>query len=93
MNKLQNLETKRNIFVSLNPSVLPAKKKIFTKHLYDHPLFDFNTFEKQKHIKSIQGLNNIWYCGAYLGYGFHEDGIKSAIDVVRLIKKKQNEKN
>ena len=48
MNKLQKLNTNLNIFVSLNPSTSPSNKKIFKKIYYDHPLFDFNTFENQK---------------------------------------------
>ena len=83
MNKLQKLNINLNIFVSLNPSTLPSEEKIFKKIYYDHPLFDFDTFENQKKITKIQGTKNIWFCGAYLGYGFHEDGITSALHVVK----------
>ena len=93
MNKLQKLNTNLNIFVSLNPSILPSKKKIFKKIYYDHPLFDLNTFKNQKKITKIQGNKNIWFCGAYLGYGFHEDGITSALNVVKKILERNNEKN
>ena len=93
MNKLQKLNTNLNIFVSLNPSVLPSREKIFKKIYYEHPLFDLNTFENQKKITAIQGIKNIWFCGAYLGYGFHEDGITSALHVVKRILKKNDEKN
>ena len=93
MNKLQKLNTNLNIFVSLNPSILPSKEKIFKEIYYDHPLFDLNTFENQKKITTIQGNKNIWFCGAYLGYGFHEDGITSALHVVKRIFERNNEKN
>ena len=93
MNKLQKLDTNLNIFVSLNPSTLPSKKKIFKEIYYDHPLFDFNTFENQKKITTIQGSRNIWFCGAYLGYGFHEDGVTSALNVVKKILERENGKN
>ena len=93
MNKLQKLNTNLNIFVSLNPSTSPSKEKIFKKIYYHHPLFDFNTFENQKKITKIQGTKNIWFCGAYLGYGFHEDGITSALHVVKRILERDNEKN
>ena len=93
MNKLQKLNTSLNIFVSLNPSILPSKEKIFKEIYYDHPLFDLNTFENQKKITTIQGNKNIWFCGAYLGYGFHEDGITSALHVVKRIFERNNEKN
>ena len=74
-----------NIFVSLNPSILPSKKKIFKKIYYDHPLFDLNTFKNQKKITAIQGIKNICFCGAYLGYGFHEDGIQSSAHISKLL--------
>ena len=87
MNKLQNLDTKKNIFVTLNPFMKPLKETIIKKIIYDHPIYNFKTFKTQKKIKLIQGKYNIWYCGAYLGYGFHEDGIKSGLDVVNQILK------
>ena len=49
------------------------------------PHFDFNTFKAQNEIQIIQGEKNIWFCGAYLGYGFHEDGIKSGVSVAKKI--------
>ena len=88
MNKLQNIDTKKNIFVTLNPSMKPSKETIIKRIIYDHPIYNLKTFKTQKKIKLIQGKNNIWYCGAYLGYGFHEDGIKSGLDVVNQILKK-----
>ncbi len=54
---------------------------------------EHNTFENQKKITTIQGNKNIWFCGAYLGYGFHEDGITSALHVVKRIFERNNEKN
>jgi len=85
MNKLQKLNTKKNIFVSLNPSRTPQKERIFRTIAYEHPIFNFKTFENQKKIEHIQGRRGIWFCGAYLGYGFHEDGIKSGFGVARKI--------
>ncbi len=85
MNKLQKLETKRNIFVTLNPDKIPSGKKFIKKIIYHHPLFDHNTFKNQKKIEEIQGKKRLWFCGAYLGYGFHEDGIKSGLSVAKKI--------
>ncbi len=94
MNLLQNLATKQNIFVTLNPSREPEKNKIFKKIIYEHPVYNFETFNLQKKINSIQGNNNLWFCGAYLGYGFHEDGIKSGKNVSKtLLKLLLNERN
>ncbi len=87
MNLLQELDTNINFFVSLNPEFLPDIKKIEKKIIYHHPVFDFKTFEAQKKINLIQGKNNLWFCGAYLGYGFHEDGIKSGERVAKKILK------
>lgn len=81
MNKLQNLKTQRDFFVTLNPVIKPDINKVEREIIYTHPVYDFDTFETQKKIQSIQGKNNLWYCGAYLGYGFHEDGIKSGLTV------------
>ena len=92
MNKLQNLKTDTNIFVSLNPFKKPKKEKIFKIIEYEHPHYNFETFRKQKEIDNIQGRENIWFCGAYLGYGFHEDGISSSMNVARRIHNFEKEK-
>ena len=77
MNLLQDLKTNKNFFVSLNPRKTPDPTKIEKIVNYEHPVYDLQTFNSQKEVELIQGLNNVWFCGAYLGYGFHEDGIKS----------------
>ena len=87
MNRLQNLKIDTNVFVSLNPFIKPDKSKIYDKIIYEHPLFSFDSFAQQKKIQLIQGKYNIWYCGAYQGFGFHEDGIKSGISVSKKILK------
>lgn len=89
MNKLQKLDTRKNIFVTLNPEKPPLKSKLIKTILYNHPLFDLDTFKTQKKIKKIQGVNKLWFCGAYLGYGFHEDGIKSGLSVAKKILEKK----
>ncbi len=81
MNKLQKLDTRENIFVSLNLPFEPKSNKIYKKITYTHPLYDYNTIEGQNGINKIQGQNNTWFCGAYLGNGFHEDGIRSGLFV------------
>jgi predicted NAD/FAD-binding protein len=52
---------------------------------YEHPLFDFTSQKVKKKIKELQGLDNLYFAGAYQGYGFHEDGLSSALSVVRMI--------
>ncbi len=85
MNLLQDIKTSKNFFVSLNPSQLPDSDKIEKIIYYEHPVYDLQTFKSQKEVDLIQGMNNIWFCGAYLGYGFHEDGIKSGKRVAERI--------
>ena len=86
MNLLQKLNSKRNFFVSLNPYIIPDGKLILKKIVYEHPIFNNKTNEAQKRMNLIQGKNNIYFTGAWLGYGFHEDGIKSAVKVAKLLK-------
>ncbi|MDB9776466.1 FAD-dependent oxidoreductase [Alphaproteobacteria bacterium] len=78
MNRLQDLKTQKNIFVSLNQNF---KSNISYETHYDHPVMSDEISSAQKNIGTIQGVNNIYYVGSYLGFGFHEDGIQSAIKV------------
>lgn len=82
MNKLQNLKIKKPIFVTLNPAIRPSENLIYDEHIFSHPIFDEGSILAQKKIKQIQGNRGLYFCGAYQGYGFHEDGIKSAIEIV-----------
>jgi len=79
MNRLQNIPLKFPLFITLNPSHKP--NNILRSFSYDHPQFTQKSLDAQKKIDQIQGKNRIWYCGSYLGYGFHEDALKSGIDV------------
>ena len=85
LNKLQNLKTKNNYFLTLNPFLKIEKKKILKKIEFTHPFYDLKSFNAQKSLIELQGKNNSWFCGSYFGYGFHEDGIKSAINIVNQI--------
>ena len=82
LNKLQNLKSYKNYFLTLNPITKLENDKILKKVEFTHPYFDMKTVNAQKQLSSLQGVNNIWFCGSYFGYGFHEDGIKSAIQAV-----------
>ncbi len=85
MNRLQNITSHKPIIVTLNPSRMPEKSTIFDEHIFEHPVFDEAAISAQERIDSIQGLNNTWYCGAYLKYGFHEDGFASGVKVAEKI--------
>ena len=83
MNNLQNIEHKYPLFVTLNPITKIAKKDIFGQYKYEHPIFDLKAIEAQKSLDKIQGQRNIWFCGAWTKYGFHEDGLNSALKIVK----------
>ncbi len=85
MNRLQNIKSKKPIIVTLNPSRQPEKSKIFDEHIFEHPVFDEPAIGAQEKVCKIQGLNNTWYCGAYLKYGFHEDGFASGVKVAEKL--------
>lgn len=85
MNKLQNIDSAYPLFVTLNPKQAIAPDKIFDEHEFAHPIFTREAIAAQKEIPSIQGKRNIWYCGAYQRYGFHEDGLLSAIAVAEKL--------
>jgi predicted NAD/FAD-binding protein len=77
MNKLQPLDTSNQFFVSLNQN----QNTNLYQTVYEHPIFSLNTLQSQKNIGQIQGAQNTYYVGSYLGYGFHEDGIQSSLKV------------
>ena len=83
MNNLQKINTNKNIFVTLGD--FPEPNLIFNEMQYEHPVLDFKALEGQKAFEKIQSEKNTYYTGAYLGYGFHEDGIKSSQTICKLI--------
>jgi predicted NAD/FAD-binding protein len=85
MNRLQRLETKTNYFVTLNPELEPAADKVEREFVYNHPVFDGPAMAAQSEIWSIQGRRSTWFCGAWQGYGFHEDGLQSGLAVAELM--------
>ncbi|MBA1338528.1 MAG: putative NAD/FAD-binding protein/Phytoene dehydrogenase-related protein [Pelagibacterales bacterium] len=85
LNKLQNLKTKNNYFLTLNPIFSINEDKIIKKVEFSHPFYDNETIKAQKKLPELQGVNNSWFCGSYFGYGFHEDGLKSSLDIIKKI--------
>lgn len=81
MNRLQNLTCDREIFVTLNPAAPVRDDAIVAAFDYDHPMFDIEAGRAQRELWSLQGEGGVWYCGAYFGSGFHEDGIQSGLAV------------
>lgn len=81
MNRLQSIPNDAPLFVSLNPGIEPDPALIHAEFSYDHPLFSEGAFKAQEDIAHIQGRGGVWYAGAWLGYGFHEDGLRSGLRV------------
>lgn len=81
MNRLQGLPTQTPYFLTLNPPEPPAKDKVHGHYLYHHPVFDSRAMATQADPDVLQGHRQSFYCGSYFGYGFHEDALRSAIQV------------
>jgi predicted NAD/FAD-binding protein len=73
------------IIVTLNPLREPDPSKVFREIRYAHPVFDMRATDAQAGLPLIQGKSSIWYCGAWTGYGFHEDGLRSGETVAEAI--------
>ena len=83
LNKLQNLKTNKNYFLTLNPAEIIDENKIIKKVNFSHPYFNSENVKLQKDLHLLQGKKRTWYCGSYFGYGFHEDGLKSSIELIK----------
>ena len=86
MNRLQNIKSRQDYFVSLNMNEKIDTSKIIRTIEYTHPFFDKNAINAQKAFPDINGTMNTWYCGAYWRHGFHEDGVWSAIRSLEYFK-------
>lgn len=81
VNQLQPLPFDTPLVVTLNPVVEPAPGTELRRFVYDHPLFDLAAIDAQRRLPAVQGRRRTWFAGAWTGYGFHEDGLKSALRV------------
>lgn len=85
LNKLQSLKHSNEIIVSLNPFNAPSPEKTYARILYEHPQYTSESVAAQERVKLMNGQNNTYFCGAWLGYGFHEDGCRAGIEVATAI--------
>ena len=85
MNLLQNINCQKNIFLTLNPLKKIPNERIYKKIEFTHPYYNQEALSFQKNLSNIQNKKNILFCGSYFGYGFHEDGIKSSIDMLKFL--------
>jgi predicted NAD/FAD-binding protein len=84
MNILQRLEAPVEFCVSLNLEEKLNPARVIRRMLYHHPVYTPESLAARRRLPEINGLNRTYYAGAYWGYGFHEDGVKSALEVGRL---------
>ena len=85
LNLLQNLSCDENIFLTLNPYFEIDKTKILKEVKFTHPYFDKTALNSQIMLSKLQNQKDILFCGSYFGYGFHEDGIKSSIEMLKYL--------
>lgn len=85
INRLQPLPFTTPLMVSLNPQRAPAADKVIAEFDYAHPLFDAAAILAQRQLAEISGKHGVWFCGAWNGYGFHEDGLKSGLRVANAL--------
>lgn len=83
MNNLQPLSTDQPMIVTLNSQRQPDAALVHDEYWFEHPVFDAVAIRNQPNLHLIQGKNRVWFCGAYQRYGFHEDGLQSAVAVAR----------
>ncbi|MDD0810912.1 FAD-dependent oxidoreductase [Curvibacter sp. RS43] len=85
LNKLQPLPFEQPVLVSLNPVQDIDPAQILGRYEYAHPVFDQAAIRAQQRVPELQGQQHTWFCGAWTGYGFHEDGLKSGLQAARQV--------
>jgi predicted NAD/FAD-binding protein len=83
MNRLQNLQTVNDYIVTLNPGVEIPEASVINRTTLTHPLYSFESMDTQGKLRANNGKQNTWFCGSYFGYGFHEDAVRSAVEVAQ----------
>ena len=86
LNMLQPLPWQQAVVVSLNPLREIPRSHVMGEYNYAHPVFDRAATRAQGHMPALQGQNDTYFCGAWMGYGFHEDGLKAGLDVARRLR-------
>lgn len=85
MNRLQNIDESTPLYVTMNPTEMPKAELLHATLSYDHPIFDGPAIEAQAMLPDIQGQNGLYFIGAWTRYGFHEDGLRSAVAVAKSL--------
>lgn len=79
MNRLQNIDHETPLFLTLNPEKTPKPETVFDEFNFTHPMFNMEASKGVAHIKRVNGRDGLWFAGAWMGHGFHEDGLKSGL--------------
>jgi uncharacterized protein len=85
MNRLQGLEPRVPLFVTLNPFRAPRPETVLRTFEYDHPCYSIGSVRAQQRLWDLQGVRNTWYCGSYFGSGFHEDALQAGLAVAEAV--------
>jgi predicted NAD/FAD-binding protein len=85
LNRLQPLPVPQPVVVSLNPQCAIAQDQVVGEYEYAHPVFDLGAIGAQGRLPALQGAQHTWFAGAWTGYGFHEDGLKSGLQAARSL--------
>lgn len=85
MNSLQGVSKNKDYFISINDPGLIEESKVIRKINYDHPLFTVDSMKAQEKLPSLNGKSNVFFCGSYFRYGFHEDALLSAVNLSELL--------
>ena len=85
MNRLQSLPSAELVLVTLNPSGAVGPRHALTRETFHHPLFDAAALRAQRDLWRLQGVRRTWFCGAYFGAGFHEDGLQAGLAVAEAL--------
>jgi uncharacterized protein len=86
INRLQPLPWQQPVIVSLNPARPIDPARVVGEWDYSHPVFDLGAIDAQRRLRQIQGRSHVWFCGAWTRYGFHEDGLSSALEVAATLR-------
>jgi predicted NAD/FAD-binding protein len=88
LNRLQPLPWSTPVIETLNPLRWPAEARVLDTVEFEHPVFDVAAVAAQQRLPTIQGRSGLWFCGAWAGHGFHEDGLQSGLAVARGLRER-----